>query len=273
MDDTTLNINTIQALESFMKPDLLPIGLDRSLAEMGRVIEEEASDIPPTEINTDQAVDIFSRDNYRLFGDKFSEYGKHIVNMCHNLHDFKHPKLNTLYGISFNYSRIILKLINKIEFLTKIITMSKEDAKRELMEYKTDSYVSDKNITYTDYNGIPCTISNHHRDRVYRYWRTHYWMSVSNADLAQQIEYDMGIPKGTAANCLSDISTFFSSSGERKWLSPQYIHEVDHFLKSTCWGKSNQLNIKYADNVPNDSQIYQYGIELNINFPKRRTSV
>lgn len=264
MDEIISDINIVQTPKSFIRPDLLPTELSKSLAEMGRVIEDDSSTIPPTEINTDQAVDIFSRDNYRLLHDKFSEYGSHIMNMCHHLRDFKHPKLNALYGISFNYSRIILNKTCEIEYLTKLITMSKEDAKIELMEYKTDSYVSEKTISYTDYEGFPCTISNHNRDRVYRYRRTHVDFCVSNAELAQQIEYDLGIPKGTAENCLSDIRTFFLTPGEHKWLSPQYIHEVDHYLKSTFWGKNNVLNFKYADNVPNQSQIYQYGIELNI---------
>ena len=264
MDEIISDINIVQTPKSFIRPDLLPTELGKSLAEMGRVIEDDSSTIPPTEINTDQAVDIFSRDNYRLLHDKFSEYGSHIMNMSHHLRDFKHPKLNALYGISFNYSRIILNKTCEIEYLTKLITMSKEDAKIELMEYKTDSYVSEKTISYTDYEGFPCTISNHNRDRVYRYRRTHVDFCVSNAELAQQIEYDLGIPKGTAENCLSDIRTFFLTPGEHKWLSPQYIHEVDHYLKSTFWGKNNVLNFKYADNVPNQSQIYQYGIELNI---------
>lgn len=273
MDEITSNINTIPNLESFLEPDSLPKELDKSLAEMGRVVEEVSPDIPPTEITTDQAVDIFSRDNYRLFGDKFSEYGKHIADMCHHLHDFRHPKLITLYGVSLKYLQIVNGLDQIIESLRKLVLMSDEDIKMELLEYKSKSTVSEKAIIYTDYEGMPCRLSNYSRDKVYRYRRTHIYCSVSNAELAQQIEYDIGIPKGTAENCLSDICHFFSFPGDQRWLSAQYIHEVDHYLKSTCLGKDQQLNIKYADSVPNTSQIYQYGIELNIIHPKRNASV
>ena len=275
MDETKINNTnngsdngTIPTLESPIQSDWLTTDYETNLASLNREIGHHSPDLSPIEMSLEQIVDLFLKDNYGLLYSKLGEWGMHVKNMFFSIRRFSHSKMMELYNVTLSYHLIILRLLKHIQVLNGVIALSHEDAKMDLMEYKSKELALSKSIVYTDYNGLSCTIGNLSRDRVYRYKRMHCGLSVSNAEMAQMIEYDLGIPKGTAENCLSDIGIFYSTSSDYKWLSSQYVHETDHYLKSTAWGRCNLLNLKYADTVPNPAQLYQYGIELNIIRPK-----
>lgn len=274
------NANQDDAILSQTAGSLYPIN---QLEQLSSIIGNIDIDSEPIEISDKQLIECHIKDFAYISQGRIKEWvqEKFLVVQSH-LKEFKHERLPLLYQpvimVLHKYFES-LKINDELQQeniqLRATLSLPENEVRNQLAQYIIQNegfHEKTALIEYIDYEENTCRVPNNNRDIVYREWRInnalYYYMELSNTEIAKRMQLYTHIPQRTIENVLSQINTFFVTAKSNSWLTAQYVHDMDHYLKSQGYGYLNAdpplLDIKYADKIPNTTQIISYGQKLHV---------